>query len=300
MSDARWRWRALVLAGVSAVVLWLALTASGGPLTPAKAIALGAVEGATEYLPISSTGHLIVVQRLLGLGSDGDKVAADTYAVAVQLGAILAVVALYRRRLAQLARGALGRDRDGRELLTALVIAFVPSAVVGAAFGGWVKAQLFGPWPIVVAWSLGGVLLLRWRPPLGGSAIELIGPRAAAIVGCAQVVALWPGTSRSLVTIVAALFAGLTMTAAVEFSFLLGLATLSAATILDLSTDGKELFDEYGWRTPLLGGIVAFVSAVAAVRWPVGYLRSRSLVGFGWYRLAAAGTTVALLVGGVI
>lgn len=300
MNDPSLRRPAAALAALTVVVVWLALTAGDGPLSPAQAVVLGVVEGATEYLPVSSTGHLVVVQRVLGLGTGEGKAAADAYAIAIQLGAILAVVALYRGRLAQLMRGAVGRDQDGRRLLLALVIAFLPAAIVGVAFGGWVKQQLFGPWPIVVAWTLGGLLLLGWRPSIGRASIEGIGVRMAAIIGSAQAIALWPGTSRSLVTIVAALLAGLTMAAAVEFSFLLGLATLSAATILDLSTDGAMLLDYYGWRAPLLGGIVAFVAATGAVRWLVRYLETKPLRIFGWYRLGAAAVTVVLLVLDVI
>lgn len=197
-------------------------------------------------------------------------------------------------------RGAVGRDQDGRRLLSVLMVAFLPAAIVGVAFGGWVKQQLFGPWPIVVAWTLGGLLLLRWRPSIGRASIGEIGVRGAVIIGCAQAIALWPGTSRSLVTIVAALVAGLTMAAAVEFSFLLGLATLGAATILDLSTDGRLLLDYYGWRTPLLGGIVAFTAAVGAVRWLVRYLETKPLRVFGWYRLGVAAVTMVLLLLDVI
>jgi undecaprenyl-diphosphatase len=124
--------------------------------------------------------------------------------------------------------------------------------------------------------------------------------RHAAIIGCAQILALWPGTSRSLVTMIAALALGLSMSAAVEFSFLLGLATLSAATVLDLAKDGGTLLDLYGWQTPLLGTLVAFVTALIAVRWFVAYLRTRPLTIFGWYRIAIAAITVSLLAAGVI
>ena len=118
---------------VAVVTIILLSLNTSGPLTPIKAIVLGAVEGFTEYLPVSSTGHLLVTQRLLGLGEGDAKAAADTYAIAIQIGAILAVVVLYWRRLGQLASGVIGRDVDGRKLLGRLVIAFVPAAVVGAA-----------------------------------------------------------------------------------------------------------------------------------------------------------------------
>ena len=151
-----------VVVALVAVVLLSLDTA--GPLTPLKAIILGAVEGFTEYLPVSSTGHLLVVQRLLDLGDGDGKLAADTYAIAIQIGAILAVVVLYWRRLGQLASGAVGRDTDGRRLLIRLLIAFVPAAAVGVVAGDTIKDQLFGPWPIVAAWFVGGAFLVWWDP----------------------------------------------------------------------------------------------------------------------------------------
>jgi len=284
-------------------IVVLALGGGAGPLTAPKAIILGAVEGITEYLPVSSTGHLLVTQRLLHLGTGAGKVAADTYAVAIQVGAILAVITLYRRRLGQLALGLAGRDVEGRQLLVRLAIAFLPAAAIGGALNHTIKDHLFGPWPVVGAWAVGGVFLLLWKPGRftgGGRSITEISVRGAAIIGFAQALALWPGVSRSLVTIVAALALGCTMTAAVEFSFLLGLATLTAATALDMAKDGRTLIDDYGWRTPLLGTLVAFATAVVAVRWLVAYLRSRQLAHFGWYRLAIAAVTVALIWGGSV
>lgn len=291
---------AQLLALACIAIVALGVTADGGPLTPIKAIILGAVEGITEFLPISSTGHLLVTQRLLGLGTGPGKAAADTYAIAIQLGAILAVVALYRHRISELANGVIGRDATGRQLLTRLIVAFVPAAAIGVAFGDSIKQHLFGPWPIVVAWAAGGAFLLWWRPRYGTTAIEKLTIRHAAIIGCAQILALLPGTSRSLVTIVAALALGLSMSAAVEFSFLLGLATLTAATALDLAKDGNTLLNDYGWRTPLLGALIAFLTAMAAVRWLVTYLRTEPLTIFGWYRLLAAAVTVGLILGGAI
>jgi undecaprenyl-diphosphatase len=291
---------AIAVAVAVVAVVALAIAGGGGPLTPFKAIVLGAVEGITEFLPISSTGHLLVAQRLLGLGTGDGKVAADTYAIAIQLGAILAVVALFRDRIVQLFRGMVGRDADGTHLLTRLIVAFVPAAAIGVVFGDSIKSRLFGPWPVVGAWAVGGAFLLWWRPRRSGGPIELLSYRSAAVIGCAQTLALWPGVSRSLVTIVAALAVGLTMSAAVEFSFLLGLATLSAATLLDLSKDGGTLLSDYGWHTPLLGAIVAFVTALVAVRWLVAYLRTQPLTIFGWYRLLAAATTIVLIAAGAV
>jgi undecaprenyl-diphosphatase len=293
---------AAIAAGV--IVTTIAVVAlsldSTGPLTPFKAIVLGAVEGLTEYLPVSSTGHLLVTQRLLDLGEGDGKAAADTYAIAIQIGAILAVVVLYWRRLGQLAAGVVGRDADGRRLLLGLVVAFVPAAFVGLLLGDTIKERLFGPWPVVAAWLAGGIFLVWWDPRSGRTDLTGLTLRHTAIIGAAQILALWPGMSRSLVTIAAALAIGATMGAAVEFSFLLGLATLTAATLFDLAQGGGTLLDEYGWRTPLLGAVVAFVTAVIAVRWLVSFLRTRPLSIFGWYRIGIAATTAALIAAGTI
>ncbi len=281
-------------------MLVLALSGGSGPLTAPKAIVLGAVEGITEYLPVSSTGHLLVAQRLLGLGEGDGKAAADTYAIAIQVGAILAVVALYRHRIVQLARGLVGRDDEGRVLLGRLLLAFAPAVAVGAALGDTIKDRLYGPWPIVAAWIVGGLFLLWWSPGTGRAAMSELTVRAALLIGVAQTIAMWPGVSRSLVTIVAALAAGLRIGDAVEFSFLLGLATLFAATVFDLARDGDTLLADYGWRMPLLGALVAFATAVAAVRWLVAYLRDRPLRVFGWYRLGIAAVTALLALTGTV
>ncbi len=296
------RSRNVRIAGVVAVGLLVAtfLIDSSGPLTPVKALILGAVEGITEFLPISSTGHLLVTQRLLGLGDGDGKVAADTYVVAIQIGAILAVVALYRQRLVQLLRGLVGRDEDGRDLLIRLAVAFVPAALVGFVLSDTIKEQLFGPWPVIAAWFVGGVFLLFWTPGDGHVAITSLTMRHAAIIGVAQILALWPGVSRSLTTIVAALAIGASMSTAVEFSFLLGLATLSAATLYDLTKSGSTLVEDYGVVTPLFGTVVAFVTAFVAVRWLVATLRTRPLSIFGWYRIGVAFVTAGLIGIGVI
>jgi undecaprenyl-diphosphatase len=300
--DKRRNRRTGLIAGAIVALITIILLSLGteGPLTPLKAIILGAVEGFTEYLPVSSTGHLLVTQRLLGMGEGDSKAAADTYAIAIQIGAILAVVVLYWRRLGQLASGVIGRDTDGRRLLIRLLIAFVPAAVVGLILGDTIKEQLFGPWPVVAAWLAGGVFLVWWNPRPGRLDLTSLTTRHAAIIGAAQILALWPGMSRSLVTIAAALAIGASMSAAIEFSFLLGLATLTAATLFDLMKDGRTLLDDYGWRTPLLGAIVAFVTAVIAIRWLVSFLRTRPLSIFGWYRIGIALVTVALIAFGAI
>ncbi len=279
-----------------------------------QAAILGVVEGITEYLPISSTGHLLVTSRLLGLpdaeGSAGLE-AVNTYAIAIQFGAILAVLGLFWARFREMLLGLVGRSPDGRHLLITLVIAFLPSALLGVAFDDRIEDAFFGPWPIVVAWVVGGALILvlertgripdRGQPAeVGHNRLTAITYHQALIIGLAQCVALWPGTSRSLATILGALLVGVAMPVAVEFSFLLGFATLSAATGYKLVSDGENLVDQFGILNPLIGALFAFLSAVLAIKWLITYLERHDLSICAWYRFAVAGLTVALLAGGVI
>jgi len=271
-----------------------------GLLSIPHAILLGIVEGITEFLPVSSTGHLLVVGELIGFGTGKASTAADTYSIAIQFGAILAVLFLYRDRVWSILRGLVGADENGRAFLIRLVVAFLPAAIIGVIAGDAMKSALFGPVPVTIAWIVGGVLLLRWKPKEGTLALREMPIRAAFIIGCAQSLALWPGVSRSLVTLIAALAVGLSMSAAIEFSFLLGLITLSSATALDLTKHGSELVDQFGILAPSVGLVCAFVTAVIAVKWMVGYLESHSLHVFGWYRLAIGTIAVVLLATNVL
>ena len=274
-------------------------------MNPAKAIVLGAVEGITEFLPISSTGHLVVTQRLLGIGdTSATKDAADDYAIAIQFGAILAVLFLYQRRIRSIIMGAIGRDAEGRHLLISLLLAFIPAAVIGLVFEKPIKSHLLAVGPVVFAWIVGGVILIAIAPRIrtrsGGEGITRITPKHALVIGFAQALAMWPGTSRSLVTILAALAIGMTLSAAVEFSFLLGLLTLGAATAYEGLKNGQTMIDAYGVFTPLLGMVVAFVFAVVSIRFMVTWLRTRSLAVFGWERIVVAAISIALLIAGTI
>lgn len=269
-------------------------------LTIPEAILLGIVEGLTEFLPVSSTGHLLVVGDLIGFGTGSSQDAADAYAIAIQLGAILAVLFLYRLRVSAVAKGLFGRDEVGRSVLIALTLSFMPAAVLGVAFGDAIKESLFGPVPVTIAWALGGMALLVWKPKHGTLDIHQLTVKSSLMIGLAQCVAMWPGVSRSLATLIAGLAVGLTLSAAVEFSFLLGVVTLSAATALDLLKHGNEIVDQFGIARPLLGGVVAFITAIIAVKWMVGYVTNRSLAIFGWYRIAIAAVTTALLLSGVL
>lgn len=265
-----------------------------------EAVLLGLVEGITEFLPISSTGHLLVVSDLIGFGQGDASDAADTYAIAIQFGAILAVLALYRHRVVSMARGIRGKDSDGQSVLLALCAGFVPAALMGFLFGDTIKDQLFGPLPVTIAWAVGGVVLLVWVPRGGHIELHQLSVKSALVVGVAQAFALWPGVSRSLVTLLAGLALGLTLSAALEYSFLLGLVTLSAATVFDTVRNGNQLVEMFGVATPLVGVVTAFITALIAVRWMVGYLSSRSLAIFGWYRIVVAAGAAVLMATGAL
>jgi undecaprenyl-diphosphatase len=270
-----------------------------------QALILGLVEGLTEYLPVSSTGHLLLAQRLMGIDS---STASDAFAICIQAGAILAVLGIYRQRVAQMVMGAVGRNEAGQRLLINLLSAFVPAAVLGLLLEKPIKKYLFGGdewglWPVVAAWFAGGMAILvvslarrrRGTSPTTGFDLEQLTIRMALIVGFAQCIAMWPGVSRSLITIVGGVLVGLSLPAAVELSFLLGVITLTAATAYDALKHGPEMLATYG-ATPLLIGFgAAWLSAVLAVKWMVGYLKSHGMEIFGWYRVALAFVVAAWL-----
>lgn len=279
-----------VLVALGVLIVLARPAAAPDDLSPLAAIVLGLVEGLTEYLPVSSTGHLLVTNELLGLGGTEEAdLALETYAICIQVGAIMAVVLLYRNRLRQMLRGLLGSDEDGKQLLLASIAAFVPTVVIALILKDPIRDNLFGPTTIATTWFVGGLAIL-WLVrkgffDRGGAALTNITIRQAVIIGVAQSIALLPGTSRSLITIVAAVFVGLSLAAAVEFSFLLGLATLSAATLYEAKDNGGALIDTFGYTTPLLGLVVAFVSAAVAIKWMVAWLEQRGFAIFGWYRI---------------
>lgn len=275
-------------------------------LTTPKAVVLGLVEGATEYLPISSTGHLLITERILDVGQHGnDKDATDTYTVVIQIGAILAVLGIFRNRFTLMLAGVTGRSAEGRNLVVSLLLAFVPAVVIALALQDPIKERLLKPWPVVAAWTVGGIAILvfgrfRDRTVERITSLSAITPKVALGIGFAQALALWPGTSRSLVTILAALLLGCSLVTAVEFSFLLGFLTLSAATGYELLKNGSTLIDTFGVINPIIGIVVAGVAAFASVKWMISYLEHRSLDLFGWYRIGIAALTAILLVGKVI
>jgi undecaprenyl-diphosphatase len=267
-----------------------------------QALLLGLIEGITEYLPVSSTGHLILGAWLLGLGNDPDRwTAAFTFNVVIQSGAIAAVAVVYRERFGRMLAGLAGSDPEGRRLAVRLIVAFAPSAILGPLLGNAIEERLNGPWPVVQALFAGAVLMLAvawWRrgvPTGAGRELESMTVATAFAIGCSQCVALWPGTSRSMMTIVAALILGLRSTAAAEFSFFLGLLTLSAATAYKLSSGGSHMIAEIGAGALAIGFVAASVSAGLTVTWFVRVLNHRGLAPFGWYRLLVATLLTAAL-----
>lgn len=315
--------------------LALQLPAAEPPTPPAPAaqlsvrdaFVLGVVEGVTEFLPISSTGHLIIANDLLGLESEKQlvdahgkplwykppsaehpagvpltlKLAADAYTVIIQVGAIAAVVLLYRRQLIGMAFGLAGRDSAGFRLLRNVMLAFVPVAVIGFIAHDWIDAHLFSVPAVIIALVAGAFLMLwaeRWRrknTSFGYSRGEPsdLSSRKALGIGLAQCLALWPGTSRSMVTIVGGYLAGLSPAKAAEFSFLVGLPTLAGAAVYKAWKAGAAMIDVFGWGSVLLGGLVAAVSAAVAVKFLVAFLTRRGLEVFAYYRLILAAVLAA-------
>ncbi len=295
-------------------------------LSTADAVILGVVEGITEFLPVSSTGHLIITNRMLGLDADEPmrdaqgqplwfkppsaehpegipltvKLAADTYIVVLQIGAIFAVAFLYWRRLRSIASGLLGGDPHGRLLLRNLVLAFVPVVATGLALENWIETHLFSVPTVIAALVAGAFLMLaaeRWRRMQAEARpapdLHELTVRQALIIGCMQCLALWPGMSRSMSTMVGGYFAGLTPARAAEFSFLVGLPVLAGAAVYKGWKSGPAMVAVFGWTEMLLGAAVAAVSAAAAVTFLVGYLSKRGLGVFAAYRLLLAAVLAA-------
>ena len=255
---------------------------------PLHALLLGAVEGLTEFLPISSTGHLILVGHLLGLHG----AAVNTFQIVIQAGALGAILVLYRVRLASCWRGLQGRDASGRRLLINLLVSFLPAAVAGFLLHRPITTYLFDAWPVIVALAAGGALMIglgrRFEVRRPSKSLDMLTPADALLIGCAQVLALWPGTSRAMVTIVTGLLLGLSGQDAATYSFLLALPTLGAATLFGAYSGGGLLLREISVASVLCGFGASAVVAVLAVRGFVRALPRLGLVPFGWYRVGLA------------
>jgi undecaprenyl-diphosphatase len=247
-----------------------------------KAALLGLVEGATEFIPVSSTGHLILASDWLGLVDERAK----TFDIFIQLGAILAILWIYRERLARSGADA-GKDPVSRRFLLNLIVAFLPAAVVGFLTHDWIKRELFNAGVVAVALIVGGIVILlieRWRPRSTVHDVGLVPSRLALGIGIAQVLALVPGTSRSGATIMGGYALGLSRTAATEFSFFLAIPTMLAATSYDLLKSWSVLSVT---DIPMfaVGFIVSFVSAVIVVKAFLTYVSNHTFSVFAWYRI---------------
>jgi undecaprenyl-diphosphatase len=286
-----------------------------------QAAILGLVEGITEYLPISSTGHLILTSALLGLDHPpATKRAVDAFNIVIQGGAILAVLMLYWPRVKQMFAGLLGRNTIGLRLLRNLVIAFLPAALFGLLLADWIEQHLFYAVPVMAALAIGGVLMIiigRWQrrffhgdehaDPANARSyvdIEHLTWRRALLIGLLQCVAMWPGTSRSMMTIVGGMFVGMKPKHAAEFSFLLGLPTLGAACVYsalkNFNADEPNMLESLGIGPILVGLLVATVSAALAVKWLVTFLNRHGLAAFGWYRLGLCAFLALLVWRGIV
>lgn len=251
-----------------------------------KAVILGIVEGLTEFLPISSTGHLILASSLLGFAGEKEKM----FNVVIQTGAMFAVIWYYRQRIADTITGLFSDERAQRFAMNVL-IAFLPAAVLGLTFGGWIKDRLFHPVPVAIALIVGGFIILwvesRQRRGLAAARVHDVDSMTAGDalrLGIAQSFALIPGTSRSGATIIGGMMFGLSRRAATEFSFFLAIPTLVGAGIYDawkyrdlLSTQDIPLF--------AVGTVFAFFSALACVHWLIRWVASHDFRVFAWYRI---------------
>jgi undecaprenyl-diphosphatase len=248
-----------------------------------KALVLGVVEGLTEFLPISSTGHLILVGDLLDFNDQKGLV----FEIVIQTGAMFAILWEYRARFTRVLLG-LGSDPKARAFVVNLLVAFLPAALLGLAFNNVIKAALFKPVPVAIAFIVGGLIIIwaeRRKHVVRVKSVDDMTWRDALKIGVAQSFALIPGTSRSGATIIGGLLFGLSRRAATEFSFFLAVPTLICAGGYD-AWKHRELFDAHDLGVFAVGMIAAFVSAFACVRWLMRFIATHDFTIFAWYRIA--------------
>ncbi|SEM97122.1 undecaprenyl-diphosphate phosphatase [Nitrosomonas marina] len=252
------------------------------PVLLFKALILGIVEGLTEFLPVSSTGHLILVGDLLDFNEDREKV----FMIAIQLGAILAVCWEYRRKIADVISG-IGSEKSAQRFVLNLLIAFMPAAVLGLLFIDIIKQYLFNPLSVATALVVGGIVILwaeRRDHQIEVEQIDNMDWKHALKVGCAQCLALIPGTSRSGATIIGGLLFGLSRKLAAEFSFFLAIPVMFAATFYDVYKNRAILeFNDVGMFS--IGFIAAFFSALIAVRGLLRFISNHDFTVFAYYRI---------------
>lgn len=247
-----------------------------------QAVFLGIVEGVTEFIPVSSTGHLIIAGDLIGFSGP----LATVFDVVIQLGAILAICVLYARRLLAVAFG-LTSDPAARHFAMAIVIAFIPAAVLGFLLHDFIKEALFTPLVVCASLVVGGIAILaveRWQPDHHIARIEDLSPLTSLKIGFFQCLAMIPGVSRSGATILGALTLGVERKTAAEFSFFLAIPTMLGASALDM-WKSRHLLNPDDTAIIAVGFVAAFLSAIVVVRWLVSFVGRHSFAIFGWYRI---------------
>jgi undecaprenyl-diphosphatase len=259
-----------------------------------SALLLGAVEGLTEFLPVSSTGHLILVGDLIGFNGDFAKL----FEVVIQLGAILAVVAISLRRLLGVAFG-LASDPGARRFAIAVILALIPAVVLGFKLHDFIKEVLFSPWVVVTSLVIGGLAILaveRLAPQPRYTAIERMPFLTALGIGICQCLALVPGVSRAGATILGGVALGVDRRIATEFSFYLAIPVMLGATLLDLMKT-QVVLDSQAWSVIGVGFITAFIVALVVVRWLIGFVGRHGFKPFAYYRILVGLAWGALLLG---
>ncbi|NBB50607.1 undecaprenyl-diphosphate phosphatase [Rhizobium sp. CRIBSB] len=262
------------------------------------AIILGLVEGLTEFIPVSSTGHLLIAKEMLGLSDP----AWDTFIVMIQLGAILAVLAVYFGRLWKILIGLFGREAPAWRFALAVLLAFLPSAILGLLFHDFIKAVLFDIRIVFVTLIVGGVAMIaleRWAPPAREHDAMAFSLRTAILIGLFQCLSIIPGVSRSGATIIGGLLSGVDKRAAAEFSFFLAIPTMVGAFALDF-WESREILNGDVLGLIAIGFVVSFISGLFVVRTMLDFVTRHGFAPFAWWRIAVGGIGLALVAAGVV
>ncbi|MCK6443030.1 MAG: undecaprenyl-diphosphate phosphatase [Elstera cyanobacteriorum] len=258
-----------------------------------QALFLGLIEGLTEFLPVSSTGHLILLGHLIGFEGPPGKI----FEIVIQLGAILAIVVLYWRKLFGVLLAA-PKDKAAQRFILAILLAFLPAMIIGAGAHGFIKSVLFSPWVVSIALIVGGIVILvieGLHPKERFTDIADMPPKTALAIGFIQCLAMIPGVSRSGATILGARMMGLDRKTAAEFSFFLAVPTMLAATVYDVYKNRADLsFD--GGVVIAVGFLAAFLTALLVVRTAVGFIARHGFTPFAWYRIAVGALMLGVLI----
>jgi undecaprenyl-diphosphatase len=270
------------------------------PATLVSAAIIGVIEGLTEFLPISSTAHIRLTQAATGFQDRG-----ETFAVVIQLGAILAVIAYFWRRLIQVTTGCLRRDAASLRFVGGLCLAALPAGILGLLLNDWLERQVFGRHElliIAITMILGGLAIFaieRWRPAPRHEDSGTLPPLTCLWIGCMQVLAMIPGVSRSGASVMGAMTVGVDRRAAAEFSFFLAIPIMLGASVLKLGKHHQLITGDFA-VTILVGFVVSFVVALAVVHWLLRYIATHTFRPFAWYRLVAGAILLVLVLAGVV